>query len=155
MNLNEMKPPGIGPSLISRGLPIDKKEVCRPAKTVLLAEDNDDLREVMQCTLTAMGYRVVACADAQLASIAFRSQAVDVLLTDYEMPGRSGVELARELTALCPLLPVMIITGSSLSSETFRELDDRNWIYVSKPCRMPALESTLEQMLRTDRFATA
>ena len=123
------------------------KTYLRP-KTILLAEDDDSLRCVMECTLTTFGYTVIACADAQLASAAFRSQPqIDMLLTDFQMPGRSGVELARELTGSCPSLPVMIITGSTLSAETLQELRDKRWIYVAKPCRLPSLQATLNEIL--------
>jgi CheY-like chemotaxis protein len=40
------------------------------------------------------------------------------------MPGRTGLELARELTAIKPMLPVVVITGSVLSSELLEELQD-------------------------------
>lgn len=130
---------------------VQEQEAFRPRKTVLLAEDNDDLRFVMECTLTAMGYLVVACADAYLAAAEFRSQrCIDVLLTDLEMPGRSGLELARELTGLRPSLPVVIITGSVLSANTLQDIHDRHWIYVSKPCHLTVLETTLRQLLDAD-----
>ena len=120
-------------------------------KTILFAEDNDALRAVMEMTLTTMGYRVLPCCDAQIASATFHTQPeVDILLTDLEMPGRTGVELARELTGLRPTLPVMIITGSSLSAQELHETQDRRWIYVSKPRHLPALESTLAHILRAD-----
>lgn len=125
-------------------------------KTVLLAEDDEDLRYVMECSLRAMGYDVVACADAQLASAAFHAHpAIDILLTDFEMPKRSGMELARELTTSCPALPVMIVTGSILSSAAMQEIHDRRWTYVSKPCRLSALESTLQEILTSGLPAAA
>ena len=128
--------------------PLPQQKMVGQLKTILLAEDDDDLRFVMECTLTAMGYQVIACADAQLAYFAFHSQSViDVLLTDFQMPGKSGIELARELTGTHPSLPVMIITGSILSAETVQEIQNRNWIYVSKPCHMPSLEATLKKLL--------
>lgn len=125
-------------------------------KTVLLAEDNDDLRYVMELSLRAMGYQVVACADAHLASAAFRSHpAIDLLMTDFEMPRRTGIELARELTALCPALRVMIVTGSLLPPSTMQEIHERQWTFVSKPCRLSALEITMKTMLRAELPANA
>lgn len=133
-----------------------ERKVVQVLKTVLLAEDNDGLRYVMECGLRAMGYVVVACADAQLASTAFHSHpAIDILLTDFNMPRKSGIELARELTALCPALPVMILTGSLLSAATMQEIHDRRWTYVSKPYCFPALESTLKEILIDERPAVA
>lgn len=125
-----------------------ERKVFRAPKTILLAEDNDDLRYVMECSLSSMGYLVVACADAHLASTAFHSHpAIDLLLTDFEMPSKTGIELARELTAVCPALPVMIITGSLLPAATMQEMDDRRWVYVSKPCRLSTLEASLQEIL--------
>lgn len=130
--------------------------VPRAVKTVLLAEDNDDLRYVMECSLQAMGYAVIACADGQLALSAFHSHAtVDVLLTDFEMPRKSGLELARELTSLRPSLPVMMITGSILPVAITQELTNRRWTYLSKPCHLSHLESVLESVLRSESNVAA
>jgi DNA-binding NtrC family response regulator len=112
-------------------------------KTLLLVEDDDDLRLVMDFSLTAMGYAVIACADAHLASTAFHTHVIDVLVTDFEMPRKSGLELARELTALQPALPVVVITGSLLPAEMLWELRDRNWIYIRKPSDMSLVRSIL------------
>ena len=107
---------------------------------------------MMDCALTVMGYLVIACPDAQVAASAFRSRsAVDILLTDFQMPGRTGLELAREFAGLCPFLPVMLITGSILSPETLMEIQDNHWTYIAKPCRLPALAATLEQILGAER----
>jgi DNA-binding NtrC family response regulator len=115
-------------------------------KTLLLAEDEEDLRLVMECSLAAMGYVVVACADAHLASAAFHAYAIDVLLTDYDMPGKTGLELARELTGLQPELPVIVLTGSMLPAEMLQEIQDRQWIYMRKPSDIAAVKFTLANL---------
>jgi DNA-binding NtrC family response regulator len=125
---------------------VNHEAICHQ-KTLLLAEDDETLRLIMECSLSAMGYLVVACADASRASAAFRANAIDVLLTDFEMPGKTGLELARELTAIQPSLPVMVITGSMLSSEILQELQDRQWVYMSKPSNLSVVESILEKLI--------
>lgn len=144
--------PGNGAQTFTPELSETERKVFRILRTVLLAEDDDDLRYVMECSLKAMGYLVVACADAEIASAAFRSHpAIDILLTDVEMPGRSGIELARELTALRPALPVIVITGSLLSTGTMQEICDRRWNYFGKPCRLSVLESTMKALLMSEQ----
>ena len=151
MQLLKMTPVACSRTLIPE-LRGPERKVVQVLKTVLLAEDDNDLRYVMECSLEAMGYVVVACADAQDALTAFHSHpAVNILLTDFEMPRKSGIELARELTALRPALPVMILTGSLLSAATMQEIQERRWIYVSKPCYLSALESTLKEILMDGR----
>ena len=79
--------------------------------TLLLAEEADDSRQVTRWILEQTEHIVVACENAQLASKTFWSRTdFDLLLSDIEMPGRLGVELARELTALRPSLAVGSIT---------------------------------------------
>lgn len=117
--------------------------------TVLLVDDDDDLRQVMEWTLEAEGYTVISCMDPQRASEAFRSHAnIGFLLTDLQMPGRSGAQLARELTALHPSLPVMIVSGSAISAELTREMRDRRWTFLSKPFDVPALLDNMQSLLR-------
>ena len=118
------------------------------ARTILLAEDDDFLRSVMEYSLVTMGYTVVACADAQIALAEFRvHRGVELLLTDFNMPGMSGMELAREVTVSQPTLPVLLLTGSILSADDIQELVSRGWTYVSKPCNMTLLENTLHRLI--------
>ena len=126
------------------------------SRTVLLAEDDDNLREVMQAFLEVMGYAVLPCHDAQMASRVFRSGAtVDLLLTDIEMPGRSGVELARELTTLSPSLPVLIVSGCFLTTEMKGEMQSRGWAFLSKPFAFPVLLATLHAVLGSSKELAA
>ena len=116
---------------------------------VLLVDDDDDLRQVMEWTLEAEGYAVVSCMDPQRASEAFRSHAdIGFLLTDLQMPGKSGAQLARELTALHPSLPVMIVSGSTISAELTREIRDRRWTFLRKPFDVPALLENVHLLMR-------
>ncbi len=117
-------------------------------KSILLDEDNDDLREVVNIFLNMVGFNVVACSDAQIASAAFQSSIpVDLLLSDLEMPGRSGLELARELTDLRPSLPVMIVSGAFITDDMSSEMRVRNWKFLAKPCGLPDILRNLKILL--------
>ena len=122
----------------------------RLRKTILLAEDQEDLRAVLTYFLQARGYEVVACEDAMQAAKTFRSEShLDLLLTDIEMPGKSGLELARELTTLCPDLPVLIVSGCSPSEEVLREIRIRAWTFISKPYGLPSLLAAVQSLMTT------
>lgn len=118
--------------------------------TILLAEDDDDLRYVMQCTLISIGCRVIACPDGHIAADTFRAQSqIDLLMTDFEMPGKTGLELASELTELRPELPVILVTGSILSPKHLDLIQDKHWTYVRKPCDIASLSTKIKQLLIT------
>ncbi len=155
MSLRSMGAPETTSSRVFESLFAEEQEAGAGSTTVLLAEDNDDLRTVISYCLEAMGYGVVACCDAEVAFAAFHTRAFDILLTDIEMPGRSGVELARELTALRPALPVMIVSGSDLSIELVAEMRDRGWPFMSKPYHMPVLLKTLRSLVDTAHVQAA
>ena len=82
-------------------------------KTILLVEDNDLVRAFADGLLADLGYEVVSVgsADDALAQLARRT--FDLVLSDIVMPGMSGIELARSVSADSPRLPVLLATGYS------------------------------------------
>lgn len=71
---------------------------------------------------------------------------MDVLLTDLQMPGMSGLELARKVTASEATLPVLLVTGSILKMENVKDLMSRGWAYMGKPCDVKVLDGTLHRL---------
>jgi PAS domain S-box-containing protein len=81
--------------------------------TVLLVEDNDQVRAFAESLLADLDYRVVSAASAEEALKALDGQEVDLLFSDVMMPGMSGLELAECARALRPDLPVLLASGYS------------------------------------------
>ena len=82
---------------------------------ILLVEDEPAIREVLERMLDFLGYRVTSCANAGDALAVMQSETctVDAVLTDCDMPGMSGLELAAELLRQRPRLPIVMGTGFS------------------------------------------
>lgn len=81
--------------------------------TVLLVEDNEQVRAFAESLLVDLDYRVVSAPSGETALEALAARAVDLLFTDVMMPGMSGVELAERARALRPDLPVLLASGYS------------------------------------------
>jgi CheY-like chemotaxis protein len=81
--------------------------------TILIAEDNDDLRTLLRCLFTRAGFRVLDAADGRAALELGRRQPPDVVLTDLDMPHLDGVGLCQAIRADPALAdtPVAILTG--------------------------------------------
>lgn len=78
---------------------------------ILLAEDDDSMREYLTRALERSGYAVVA-VDRGTAALPFlEAEMFDLLLTDIVMPEMDGIELAQRAAALHPGMRVMFITG--------------------------------------------
>jgi CheY-like chemotaxis protein len=84
------------------------------AATVLVVDDQEILRVLMCKTLERGGFDVLAASNGQDALSLFRdaNPPVDLLVTDYSMPGMTGLQLARECCSLNPELNVLYISGS-------------------------------------------
>jgi two-component system cell cycle sensor histidine kinase/response regulator CckA len=80
---------------------------------ILYLDDDDTLVFLVRRLLERRGYRVTAFTDQQLAVKAVREQpdAFQLLLTDYNMPGMSGLDVARAVLAINPTLPVAVASG--------------------------------------------
>jgi signal transduction histidine kinase/CheY-like chemotaxis protein len=81
-------------------------------QTVLLAEDEAEVRTITRDFLTSAGYRVLTAEDGEQAlKIAEHDESIDILITDVVMPRMRGPELARRLMVLRPGLRVMYLSG--------------------------------------------
>ena len=80
---------------------------------VLLVEDEEDLRVSMEMALTEGEFAVTAVASGAQALQRLLSQAFNVVLTDVNMPGMSGIELLIEIHRINPSLPVIVMSAKS------------------------------------------
>ena len=82
-----------------------------PPPRVLIVDDSPDTLEVLQRNLTAEGYEVTTAPGVKQAVQALDARAVDVVVTDFKMPGISGLELVRHVRENCRDTAVLMITG--------------------------------------------
>jgi PAS domain S-box-containing protein len=118
-------------------------------ETLLLAEDDDVVRALLERLLTGLGYRVVAAADATaaVAADAALARAPDLLITDIVMPGRGGLDLALELRARHPGLPVLCVSGHTREEVLLRIAAEPGMAFMQKPFTPTALAQRVRELL--------
>jgi two-component system chemotaxis response regulator CheY len=115
---------------------------------ILLVDDDPDVRLLTRTFLEHEGYSVFSSGDAERAVQMFRSIAqIDLVVTDLYMPGRSGMELARELKAIRNEVPVLLISGGVLEEKQEAGLVDGGWSFLAKPFRLPELLAAVHRIL--------
>jgi CheY-like chemotaxis protein len=115
---------------------------------ILLVDDDPDVRLLTRTFLEHEGYSVFSSGDAERAAQIYRSvPQIDLVVTDLYMPGRSGMELARELKAIRREVPVLLISGGVLEDEQEAGLEDEGWSFLAKPFRLPELLATVHRIL--------
>ncbi len=119
----------------------------RHARTVLVAEDEADVREVLMRALEESGYRVYGAAhsDDALAVAAQVNGGIDLLVTDVVLPGRSGHVLARRLRQVHPQLRVLFVSGYFADTLDLSELPGAR--FLQKPYGLDELLQAIEEML--------
>jgi len=97
----------------ARPQPADTFERGGTSRVVVLVVDDDDfMREVTTDILTGLGYDVLQASDGDAALEAFNNGSIiDVLLADVVMNGMSGPELAHQVRALHPSMPIVFMSG--------------------------------------------
>ena len=105
-------------------------------ETVLLAEDETIVAELLGVVLTEAGFHVIACEDGREAVETFRKRRdeIDVVLLDYRMPELNGIEAFHAIHETAPNLPVILMSGNIAGAE-IRDLQARGIRDVlRKPC---------------------
>ena len=118
-------------------------------ETVLIAEDDRAVREVVAATLEQRGYRVLRAPDAKTALEQARRHAggVDLLLTDIVMPGMTGRELAQTLTAERPGLRVLYMSGYTDDTVVRHGVLEEGMPFLQKPFTADALTLKVREVL--------
>ena len=82
-----------------------------PKATILCVDDEENPLTLRKLVLQKAGYEVVTAGSADQALEVLSSHKVDLVLSDLLMPGKTGTDLAREIKAATPNLPVILISG--------------------------------------------
>jgi DNA-binding NarL/FixJ family response regulator len=77
----------------------------------------------------------------------FKKNNADILICDYRMPGKNGLELAKEIKNLDPNIKVAFLSGQS-DEEVFLEIQKNSDSYISKPCDRECIRKVVEKLIK-------
>lgn len=122
---------------------------------ILLAEDDDSMRQFLTLALEKAGHRVTPCADGLAAYKAAEDMGtnIDLLLADIVMPGMDGIELSQRVSKLFPHIKILFITGFSAVAMDAGLGRNDNTHLLSKPFHLNDLVKQVNEIL--DKSATA
>ncbi|HMV67988.1 MAG TPA: response regulator transcription factor [Myxococcota bacterium] len=115
---------------------------------VLIVEDDPSLRRGLEISLQAEGYRTLLAPHGELALALLEREPVDLMLLDIMLPGRSGLEVCRDVRARGFELPIVIVSARGTEQDVIRGLGEGADDYVTKPFRPGELIARVRARLR-------
>lgn len=123
----------------------ERGKYVRPA-TILVVDDDDEVRTNLTDSLTALGHQVIAAADGKAALAALQAREPDLMLLDFAMPGMNGAEVARRVRERWPVLPIVFASGYA-DTAALEAAIGRNTPMLRKPFTIDQLSRILSREL--------
>jgi CheY-like chemotaxis protein len=117
-------------------------------QTILVVDDEPEIRKLVTAMLTKAGYRVFTADTGENAVRMFKSHPdTDLLLTDVVAPGMSGPMIADEIAALSPNIKVLFMSGYDSTQVVQKYVVERGYSLLVKPFTMEQLERKVSSVL--------
>ena len=118
-----------------------------PDQTILIVDDEPQIRRVMRTTLTSQGYAVVEAKSGEEALERIRNERADLIILDVNLSGISGLETCREIRASSDV-PIIMLTVRNTERDKVQALDAGADDYVVKPFGVEELLARIRAALR-------
>lgn len=117
---------------------------------ILVVDDNETNRDILDARLTASGYDVLHAADGEAALTAAREHVPDLILLDIMMPKINGLDVCRQLKAEdgLPFIPIILVTAKADSEDVVHGLEAGADEYLTKPIDQKTLVARVKALLR-------
>ena len=124
---------------------------------ILLVDDENSVRDSLYSLLESDGYEVLSASNGSDALTIFRqsTRPIELLVTDYNMPRMSGLELARECSRLSRALSVLYVSGSCPNEELQADLQAPKRAFLAKPFRADDLLRRARALLQVEATISA
>jgi len=126
----------------------------QPKATLLVVDDEPDVREVLEEYLSSHGYAIRAAESARVAREQAAQQPVDLALVDIHMPGEDGLSLARHLRERYPRIAIIMLTSADTVVDRIVGLEMGADDYIAKPFDPRELVARVRSVLRRTSTTT-
>lgn len=123
---------------------------------ILIVDDDASMRALLSALMADRGYEVVAALeDGSGIMEAIRQKKPDIICLDYQLPGRDGLDILREINEASPLIDVLFMTASGDTSVEQKAADAGAAGFIRKPFGQAQIIKEIEQVWETRQHATA
>ncbi len=123
-------------------------------KKILIADDDDSLRRVLEFQLQEAGFRVSTAENGAQALEIFSAEDFDCLITDWRMPQMSGAQLLQRVGAINSDTPIIVITAFGEVETAVEAMRGGAFDFITKPFNREAILLTIEKALKFNEILT-
>ena len=120
--------------------------------TILVADDDGDIREILKDTLNSLGARIVTAADGQECLDRVEADAPDVVLLDIEMPVKSGLQVLQELRQRSNETTVIMISAYGTIERAVQAMKQGAYDFITKPFDLDHIAVVVEKALEREKL---
>ena len=106
-------------------------------QTVLIADDEAQIREILSLYFKKEGFKVIEAADGAEALVQIQAGKPDIILLDIMMPVLDGFEVCKQVRKISDV-PIIMLTAKDFDDDRILGLEIRRWCLVAAPCHCPA-----------------
>jgi polar amino acid transport system substrate-binding protein len=135
--------------MMSEGIKYEFNPVMNENETILVVDDNKEIRRFLHETLNIFGYSVISAEDAKegLKRFIENRNKIQLLLLDVVMPEKDGIELYREIKELEPRSKVIFMSGYNEVFSNHKDILEEGIKCISKPFAIKALLREIREAL--------
>jgi len=127
--------------------PCEQTSVASQPQTILVIDDEQLILDLLASWLSTAGFHTITAQNGESGLTLFRSQPVDLVLTDLVMPEIDGLQVLATIGNENPGLPVIIVSGLGNLQDSIKALRLGAWDYISKPVDLPLLLHQINKAL--------
>jgi DNA-binding NtrC family response regulator len=116
-------------------------------KRILVVDDQESMRDMLADLLDMMGHEARTASGGAEALDRLQQEAIDLVITDLNMPEMDGMELTKRIKSRTPTLPVIVITGYGTFHTERQVLASGADGYIPKPCTIHRVRETVNTAL--------
>ncbi|HCW92018.1 MAG TPA: sigma-54-dependent Fis family transcriptional regulator, partial [Marinobacter sp.] len=121
------------------------------SQTALIVDDEPDIRDLLEITLSRMGIATLTAEDVASAKQLLTDNPPQLCLTDMNLPDGNGIELVQWMQQHCPHTPVAVITAYGSMDTAIEALKAGAFDFVSKPVELPRLRELVNSALKLSK----
>ena len=116
---------------------------------ILVVDDEESIREFLQIMLKKEGYDVTLAEDGQVGMDLFKKKSFDLVISDMQMPNKTGIELLKEVMQFDPSMTFMMITAFGTAETAVEAMKIGAYDYITKPFKIDEVRINIANALRS------